>query len=67
MARYSNESKAAILNKLLPPSNMAVVEVAKEEGCRHKPSTISALKPKNQDCPCPVKTPLHSRGQPMRN
>ena len=32
MARYSIERKAAILNKLLPPSNMTVAEVAREEG-----------------------------------
>ena len=32
MARYSQERKEAILKKLLPPHNLTVVEVAREEG-----------------------------------
>ena len=32
MARYSDERKQAVLKKLLPPLNMAVAEVAKQEG-----------------------------------
>lgn len=32
MARYSSERKEAILNKLLPPLNMTVAEVARSEG-----------------------------------
>jgi|GEM_PF-3017950 len=32
MGRYSNERKVAILNILLPPLNMTVVELVKEEG-----------------------------------
>jgi hypothetical protein len=32
MARYSSQRKAAILNKLLPPSNITVAEVSREEG-----------------------------------
>ena len=36
MARYSDERKAAILNKLLPPSNMTVAEVARLEGGSNK-------------------------------
>ncbi|MEH6617534.1 MAG: transposase, partial [Porticoccus sp.] len=31
MAHYSNERKEAILNKLLPPQNMTVAEVARQE------------------------------------
>ena len=31
MARYSNERKEAVLKKLLPPLNMTVTEVAKQE------------------------------------
>ncbi len=32
MSRYSEERKQQILNKLLPPSNLTVVEVAQQEG-----------------------------------
>lgn len=32
MPRYSDERKEAVLNKLLPPLNMTVTEVAKQEG-----------------------------------
>lgn len=32
MARYSQERKEAIFKKLLPPHNLSVVEVAREEG-----------------------------------
>jgi transposase-like protein len=32
MARYSSERKAAILKKLLPPQNMTVAEVARQDG-----------------------------------
>ena len=32
MARYSSERKEAILKKLLPPINMTVAEVARQEG-----------------------------------
>lgn len=32
MPRYSNERKAAVLNKLLPPHNRTVVSVSAEEG-----------------------------------
>lgn len=31
MARYSNERKAALLKKLLPPINMSVAELARQE------------------------------------
>jgi hypothetical protein len=35
MPRYSEEHKAAVLKKLLPPQNRSVVQVAAEEGlCR---------------------------------
>lgn len=32
MPRYSEERKAAVLNKLLPPMNRTVVSVSAEEG-----------------------------------
>ena len=32
MARYSNERKESILKKLLPPINLSVAEVARQEG-----------------------------------
>lgn len=32
MKRYSDERKSAVLKKLLPPMNMTVMEVAKQEG-----------------------------------
>ena len=32
MPRYSEERKAAVLKKLLPPKNRSVVQVAAEEG-----------------------------------
>jgi transposase-like protein len=32
MPSYSEERKQAVLNKLLPPSNMTVAHVAREEG-----------------------------------
>lgn len=32
MPRYSDEHKAAVLKKLLPPMNRSVVSVATEEG-----------------------------------
>ena len=32
MPRYSEERKAAVLKKLLPPQNRSVVQVAAEEG-----------------------------------
>ena len=36
MARYSQERKEAILNKLLPPNNMTVAEVSRLEGISSK-------------------------------
>ena len=32
MARYSEERKASVLKKLLPPNNRSVADVAREEG-----------------------------------
>ena len=32
MKRYSEERKAAVLRKLLPPMNMTVAEVSRQEG-----------------------------------
>ena len=36
MARYSQERKEAVLNKLLPPHNMTVTEVARSEGISYQ-------------------------------
>ena len=32
MARYSHERKQAVLNKLLPPYNLTVAALARQEG-----------------------------------
>lgn len=32
MARYSEERKEAVLSKLLPPYNLTVAELARQEG-----------------------------------
>ncbi|PJG60405.1 transposase, partial [Aeromonas cavernicola] len=32
MTRYSDEHKSALLKKLLPPINMSVAELARQEG-----------------------------------
>jgi transposase-like protein len=57
MARYSSERKAAILNKLLPPSNMTVAEVAREEGISDKTLYHWRSKAKESGSPVPGKTP----------
>lgn len=57
MARYSNERKAAILNKLLPPSNMSVASVAKEEGVSEQTLYNWRTEAKESGLPVPGKTP----------
>lgn len=57
MARYSNERKAAILNKLLPPSNMTVAEVARKEGISEQTLYNWRTKAKESGLPVPGKTP----------
>jgi len=37
MPRYSEERKAAVLNKLLPPQNRSVLSVSAEEGISDVP------------------------------
>ena len=57
MVRYSNERKASILNKLLPPSNKSVAEVAKEEGVSAQTLYNWHSKAKESGLPVPGKTP----------
>ncbi len=57
MGRYSSERKTAILNKLLPPSNMTVVDVAKEEGVSEQTLYNWRTKVKESGLPVPGKTP----------
>lgn len=56
MARYSNERKAAILSKLLPPSNMTVAEVAREEGISAQTLYNWRSQAKESGLPVPGKT-----------
>lgn len=56
MARYSDERKAAILNKLLPPSNMTVAEVARLEGVSNKTLYHWRTQAKQSGQPVPGKT-----------
>jgi transposase-like protein len=39
MSSYSPERKAALINKLLPPQNMSVAELSRQEGIA--PATVS--------------------------
>lgn len=57
MARYSSERKAAILNKLLPPINMTVAEVAREEGVSEQSLYNWRSKVRESGLPVPGKTP----------
>ena len=57
MVRYSNERKASILNKLLPPSNKSVAEVAKEEGVSAQTLYNWRSKVKESGLPVPGKSP----------
>mgnify|MGYP000117164073 CR=1 FL=1 len=56
MARYSDERKAAILNKLLPPSNMTVAEVSRIEGISDKTLYHWRTKAKQSGQPVPGRT-----------
>lgn len=53
MARYPSERKAAILNKLLPPLNMTVAEVAREEGVSEQTLYNWRTKAKESGLPVP--------------
>jgi len=57
MARYSSERKEAILKKLLPPLNMTVAEMARQEGMT--PQTLYNWRDqaKKSGVPVPGKTP----------
>jgi transposase-like protein len=56
MTRYSSERKEAIMKKLLPPQNMTVAEVARQEGI--SPQTLYNWRDqaKNSGLPVPGKT-----------
>ena len=56
MARYSQERKEAILNKLLPPQNMTVAEVALSEGVSSKTLYHWRDKLRKEGHPVPGKT-----------
>lgn len=56
MARYSDERKVAILNKLLPPLNMTVAEVALSEGISDKTLYHWRTQAKQSGKPVPGKT-----------
>lgn len=55
MARYSVERKESILNKLLPPSNLTVSEVAKQEGIAYQTLYTWRTKAKKLGKPVPGK------------
>lgn len=57
MARYSSERKTAILNKLLPPSNMTVAEVSREEGISAQTLYNWRSQAKESGLPVPGKKP----------
>ena len=44
MSSYSPERKAALINKLLPPQNMSVAELSRQEGIA--PATLYAWRAK---------------------
>lgn len=57
MPRYSEERKQQILNKLLPPFNMTVAEVARNEGIGQQTLYNWRDKAKQQGRPVPGKKP----------
>jgi transposase len=56
MARYLNELKEAVLKKLLPPLNMAVTVVAKQEGISEQPLYNWRKRIRSEGKPVPGKT-----------
>ena len=56
MTHYSSERKEAVLKKLLPPHNMTVAEVARQEGIRAKTLYNWRYNAKKQGLPVPGKT-----------
>ena len=57
MPRYSEERKQQILNKLLPPSNLTVVETAQQEGISEQTLYNWRNKAKKQGRPVPGNKP----------
>lgn len=57
MPSYSKERKLQILNKLLPPSNMAVAEVSRNEWIALQTLHNCRDKAKQQGCPVPGNKP----------
>lgn len=57
MPRYSEERKQQILNKLLPPSNLTVVEVAQQEGISEQTLYNWRNEAKQQGRPVPGSKP----------
>ncbi|TMP27163.1 transposase, partial [Pseudoalteromonas rubra] len=57
MPRYSEERKQQILNKLLPPSNLTVVEVAQQEGVSEQTLYNWRNKAKQEGRPVPGNKP----------
>ena len=53
MPRYSDERKAAVLKKLLPPMNRSVPDVAKEEGISEQSLYNWRQKLRNKGLPVP--------------
>ena len=64
MARYSEERKAAVLSKLLPPYNMTVAELARQEGIASpsRPFILGATKPSQKDVLCQIAKLHQSKG-----
>jgi len=56
MTHYSSERKEAVLKKLLPPYNMTVAEVARQEGITAKTLYNWRYNAKKQGLPVPGKT-----------
>lgn len=53
MARYSEERKEAVLSKLLPPYNMTVAELARQEGISEPTLYTWRNKAKSEGRPVP--------------
>ncbi len=56
MARYSNERKEAVLKKLLPPLNMTVAEVVKQENISQQTLYNWRKRIRSEGKPVPGKT-----------
>ncbi len=65
MNHYSNERKEAVLKKLLPPHNMTVAEVARQEGIKPKTLYNWRYNAKKSGLPVPGKRASHSYKIPV--